>query len=111
LTTPELKAEFEKLQDELSTRISTTKFAHAGVSLVAALILASASAKLFWDSAKLPYLGILAAALSLGLGIYALVSYRRGLTIARHESERFEQLRGLQRQLGLDDPASLLPSR
>ena len=111
LDTPALRAELEKLQSELSARASTLQFAHAGVSTLAALIIGSASAKLFWDSVKVPYLGILAAAVALGLAVYALIRCRQGLKSARLEQERFERMQGIQRTLGIDDPAALLPSR
>ena len=111
MDTPELRAELERLQSELSARVSTQQFAHAGISTIVAMIIGSAAIKLFVDSVKLPYLGILAAAVSVGLVVYAAVQYVRGLKSARLEQQRFDRLQGIRRSLGIDDPAALLPSR
>ncbi len=61
------RQELERLQKELEARESTLHFAHAGVSFLFALMLAAAAAKLFWDSIRLPILGIVAAGCSIGL--------------------------------------------
>jgi hypothetical protein len=111
LDTPDLRAELERLQSELSARASTRQFAHAGISTIVALILGAAATKLFIDSAKLPYLGVLAAAVSFGLAVYAVVQFFRGVKSARLEQARFDRMQGIRRTLGIDDPASLLPSR
>ncbi len=111
MDTPDLRAELETLQSELSARISTQQFAHAGVSSVVAMIIGAAAIKLFVDSAKVPYLGMLAATVSFGLAVYAMTQYRRGVKSARLERERFERMQGIRRTLGIDDPAALLPSR
>lgn len=101
--------ELERLQARLAQRMSITHFAHTGVALIAALIFSSAAGKLFWDSAKVPYLGFLALAVALGLAAYAFVQYRRGRACLTVELEQFAQLQALRRELKLDDPASLLP--
>ena len=101
----------ETLQSELSARISTLQFAHAGVSIVVSMIMGAAAIKLFVDSVKLPYLGILAAAVSVGLTAYAVVQYFKGVKSARVERERFDRMQGIRRTLGIDDPAAMLPSR
>lgn len=104
------QAELEALQEELAERKSTLHFAHTGVSLIVALLFASAAAKLFWDSVKLPYLGIASALVAIGLAGYALSQYRKGRKTLAWELERFERLKSLRGELGLDDAASLLPS-
>ena len=111
MNTSSQQAEFERLQRDLESRLSITHFAHAGVSMVVALIVASAAAKLFWDSAKIPYLGILASVISLTDCGYGVVRYLRGRKVLRTEVEQFERMKNLRSSLGLDDPASLLPNR
>lgn len=107
----EQRSEFEQLQRELSVRQSTTCFAQAAVSLIVALIVSGAAAKLFWDSARVPYLGFVAAAVSLGLAAWSVRRYLSGRSHLRQELQRFDRLQALRRSLGLDDPAALLPSR
>ncbi len=111
MNTPELHAELETLQSELSARASTQQFAHAGISILVAMMIGAAAIKLFVDSVKLPYFGILAAAVSVGLALYAVAQYFRGLKSARLEQERFERMQGIRRTLGIDDPSALLPGR
>lgn len=111
LESPQQRSEFEQLQQELSVRQSTTCFAQAAVSLIVALIVSGAAAKLFWDSARVPYLGILASAVALGAAGWSVSRYLKGRGHLRQELERFERLQGLRRSLGLDDPAALLPTR
>lgn len=111
METADPRVELERLQQELSTRQSTTHFAHAAVSLMVAMIIAGASAKLFWDSVKVPYVGILAAAVAVGLAAYSVRHYRRGKRALKGEVADFERMQGLKRDLGLDDPSKLLPSR
>lgn len=111
MTTSDPRAELQKLQQELSIRQSTTSFAHSAIALVVALLLSGAAAKLFWDSIKLPYLGILAALASVGLALFAVARYRLGKAQMQTEERRFAELQSLKRTLGLDDPAGLLPSR
>lgn len=111
MNTQESRAELEQLQLELATRQSTTHFAHAAVSLTVALIIAGAAAKLFYDSAKVPYLGFLATLAALGLFTYSTIRFRRGNRALKQEVAQFEKLKGLHRALGLDDPSTLLPGR
>ena len=103
------RAELERLQQELADRRSIPYFAQAGVGMIAAAILASASAKLFWDSLKTPYLGITAAVGALALAVYSVVQYTRGKRHLKLELTRFESLKALRRALHLDDPSALLP--
>lgn len=105
----ELQAKLQQLQDGLSSRESTRHFAHAGIALIAAMIFAGASAKLFWDSLRTPILGFATATLALGLAIYSVVHYLRGRRDLRDELQRFASLQALRRTLNVDDPASLLP--
>ena len=111
MTTSDPRVELERLQEELSTRQSITSFAHAAVALLVAMIIAGAAGKLFWDSVKIPYLGIAAAITALGLVVFALARYARGRRQLRVELERFERMQGLRRSLGIDDPTAFLPGR
>jgi uncharacterized membrane protein YebE (DUF533 family) len=103
------RAELDRLQQELADRRSISHFAQAGIGLVVAMILASAAAKLFWDSAKTPYLGIVAAIGAVALATYSVVQYVKGKRHLESELSRFEALKSLQRALHLDDPSALLP--
>lgn len=107
--TQNLHEQLERLQEALSTRQSTLHFAHAGVSLIVALIFGGATAKLFWDSARAPHVAWLGLALTVGLAIYSLVRYRRGRTVLADELVRYETMLELRRRLRLDDPTALLP--
>ena len=111
LDTSALRAEQQRLQSQLRTRASTPLFAQSAFFVTVALILGSAAGKLFWDSVKLPYLGILAAAVSLFLAVSGWMKFRRALRLSREEEQNFAQLQEVQRALGLDDPAGLLPNR
>lgn len=103
------RQELERLQKELEARESTLHFAHAGVSFLFAVMLAAAALKLFWDSIRLPILGIAAAVCSAGLLAYAMFRYRRGQRRLKWELQRYEHLRSLRRSLNMDDPSALLP--
>lgn len=103
------REELDRLQQELSARHSTRAFAQFAISLAFALILAGAAAKLFWDSARFPWAGILVAAFSLGLAAWSVGQYRRGKALLQSEVQRFERMQALRRALRLDDPAALLP--
>lgn len=98
-----------ELQGELADRASTTQFAHSGVSLVFALMLAGAAAKLFWDSFHFPVLGVMAATAALGLSTYAVIQYLRGKRSLVNEMTMFDSVLDLRRGLGMDDPSVLLP--
>ncbi len=109
----ELKQKLDQLQAELATRRSTAYFAHTAVSLTAAIIVAGATGKLFWD-ARHPIIyaaACLGTVLCLGLVVYALWQFGVGRRILADELARFEELKAVRKQLQLDDPASLLPSR
>ncbi|MFL5348359.1 MAG: hypothetical protein ACJ8AT_26485 [Hyalangium sp.] len=108
-TQEDLRSQLERLQESLATRQSILHFAHAGVSFIVALILAGAAAKLFWDSAKVPFLAFGVTVLVLGLVSYALVRYRRGHRELAEELKRYGDLLELRRQLHLDNPSRLLP--
>jgi ABC-type glycerol-3-phosphate transport system permease component len=109
LTPSDARARLPGLQAELASRRSTIHFARTGVSLVAALILTAASAKLFWDSVRFPVLGLVATLLASALVAYALVQYRRGQRHLRRELELFASLKAAHRALNLDNPSALLP--
>lgn len=105
----ELRSQHERLQASLATRQSILHFAHSGVSFLVSLILAGAAAKLFWDSAKVPYLAFAVVAVVLGLVSYAAVHYRKGRRELAEELKRYGDLLELRRQLQLDNPSKLLP--
>ncbi len=107
--TQDLRTQLDQLQESLSVRQSTTKFAHAGVSTIAALLIGGAAGKLFYDSLRTPFLAWGAALLSLGLLVYALRNYVAGRKVLVDELQRYESMLELRRQLRLDDPAALLP--
>jgi hypothetical protein len=108
-TPDELRSQHERLQASLATRQSILHFAHTGVSLLVALILAGAAAKLFWESVKVPVLGIAVAAVALGLVSYSLVRYLKGRRELAGELKRYGDLLELRRRLHLDNPSKLLP--
>lgn len=108
-TPTELRQQLDTLQAELSARTSTLHFAHAGVSLVAALIIAGAAGKLSWDSPKFWYLGAAVGVLAFGIAVYSLVRYLKGRATLKQELEHFHKLESLRRTLHLDDPSALLP--
>lgn len=108
-TQEELRSQLERLQESLATRQSILHFAHAGVSFVVALIFAGAAAKLFWDSAKVPFVAFGVTALVLGFVGYGLVRYRRGRHELAEELKRYGDLLELRRRLNLDNPSRLLP--
>jgi ABC-type glycerol-3-phosphate transport system permease component len=109
LTPSDARARLPGLQAELASRRSTIHFARTGVSLVAALILTAASAKLFWDSVRFPVLGLVATVLASALVAYAAVQYRRGQRHLQRELELFASLKAAHRALNLDNPSALLP--
>jgi hypothetical protein len=108
-TQEELRSQLERLQESLATRQSILHFAHAAVSFVAALIFAGAAAKLFWDSAKVPFVAFGVTVLTLGLVGYSLARYRRGRRELAEELKRYGDLLELRRRLNLDNPSRLLP--
>ncbi len=105
----ELQAQFERLQETLSSRQSTLHFAHAGVSFIVSLLLGGAAAKLFWDSVKTPKLAFVVTAVSVGLVVYAIVHLTKGRRALAEELKQYTSLLELRRRLHLDDPSSLLP--
>ena len=84
------RQQLERLQKELEARESTIHFAHAGVSLLFALILA-------------------AAVCSAALMVHSIRRYLRGQRALKWELQRYERLRALRRSLHIDDPSALLP--
>ena len=104
-----LRSQLDVLQALLAARESTPHLARAAVALVVALILAGAAAKLFHDSVRLSYLGVLAAAGAAGAALYAAVHYARARRHLADEHARFARLLALRRMLRLDDPSALLP--
>jgi hypothetical protein len=107
--TQELRTQLDQLQERLSARESTTHFAHAGVSTIAALLIGGAAGKLFYDSLHTPVLAWGVTLLSLGLLMYAFRNYRAGRKVLTVELKGYETMLELRRQLRLDDPSALLP--
>ncbi|WP_244238288.1 hypothetical protein [Corallococcus terminator] len=105
----EKRARFDQLQESLATRQSTTHFTHAGISVIAFMLISGAAGKLFYDSLRTPYLAWGAALLALGLLVYGYVSYRKGRVVLDDELKRYETLLALRHELHLDNPAALLP--
>ncbi|RKH13080.1 hypothetical protein D7X74_22460 [Corallococcus sp. CA047B] len=105
----EKRARFDQLQESLATRQSTTHFTHAGVSVIAFMLISGAAGKLFYDSLRTPFLAWGASLLALGLLVYGYVSYRKGRVVLRDELQRYETLLALRHELHLDNPAALLP--
>lgn len=112
-TTQETRQKLDALQAELSVRRSTRHFARSGISLMAAMILSGATGKLFHDSKEVLGYSIASVGtlLVLGLVVFSVREYLVGRRTVRSERSRFEELKALRRQLQLDDPPSLLPSR
>lgn len=110
---PELsqREELARLQQGLASRDSTVHFAHAGVSVLASLLLFGATAKMIWDAGKLWILPLASGAVALGLVTYALVRFFKGKATYRDEMVRYERMMAIRRDLKLDDPAALLPQR
>ncbi|RKG78498.1 hypothetical protein D7W79_12695 [Corallococcus exercitus] len=103
------RARFNQLQDSLATRQSTTHFTHAGVSVIAFMLIAGAAGKLFYDSLRTPVLAWGATLVALGLLVYGFRSYLQGRKVLVDELQRYEALLALRRELHLDNPAALLP--
>jgi hypothetical protein len=106
---PSALQKLEDLQGRLQSRESIVHFSHCGASLLAAIIFAGASGKLFWDSNRFPWLAWLAAALTLFLVTYSVRRYWKGQRALASELKEFEDLKALRRTLSLDDPSALLP--
>jgi hypothetical protein len=105
------REELARLQQGLATRDSTEHFAHAGVSVLASLILFGATAKMIWDAGKLWILPLASGSVACALVTYALVRYLRGRRTYQDEMARYERMMAIRRDLKLDDPAALLPQR
>ena len=112
-TSPETRQKLDALQAELSVRHSTRHFARSAISLMAAMILSGATGKLFHDSKEILGYSIASVGtlLVLGLIVFSLREYFAGRRTLRGERARFEELKSLRRELQLDDPPSLLPTR
>jgi hypothetical protein len=108
--TADAQQRYQALAATLATRKSTLHFAHASVAMVVTIILAGTSGRLFWkpEPQMLPY-GWLTAALAAALFLYAVVRVLVGRARLATELADFAQLQTLREQLGLDDPARLMP--
>ncbi|WP_224249895.1 hypothetical protein [Hyalangium gracile] len=108
-TQEDLRSQLERLQESVATRQSILHFAHSSVSFLAALIFSGAAAKLFWDSAKVPYVAFGAVALVVLLLGYCLAHYLKGRRALAEELKRYGDMLELRRRLHLDNPSALLP--
>jgi hypothetical protein len=101
---------YDALASNLSTRRSTLHFAHAGVAVVLAIIFAGTAGRIFWkaEAEMLPFGWVAGLAAALAV-TYALVRLFIGRSQLRAELSDFAQLQSLRQQLGLDDPARLMP--
>lgn len=112
--TPEATAssrqQYDALATTLSSRKSTLHFAHASVALVAVIILSGTAGRIFYkaDAEDLPF-GWAAGLLAAGLLIYGVVRLVRGRSLLASELADFARLQALRLELGLDDPARLMP--
>lgn len=109
----ELRAELDRLQAQLSSRRSTVHFARMAIALLVAFIFGGASTQVFSDVEGRvgQLLGYGMVGLSLGLVAFAVGSFLIGKGALKRELSSLEELRRLRRELRLDDPAALLPSR
>lgn len=104
------RQQYDALATALSTRRSTLHFAHAGVAMVLVIILSGTAGRIFYKSTPehLPW-GWLTGALAVGIFTYALVRLVVGRRLLKNELADFARLQALRRELGLDDPARLMP--
>jgi hypothetical protein len=103
-----LRAEHDQVLARLEARVSTTRFAHAAVSLFVSLLGFGTAAKLAWDFwATHPEWAVATAALSGAVLLYALVRLVQGFLLYRAEKAQVARLLELRLQLGVDPaPAS-----
>lgn len=101
---------YDTLSAALATRESPVHFAHAGVALVVTVILAGTSARLLWKGGpELQAPAWLLGALAAALFCYAAVRVGLGFSRLKGELKDFAALKALRHELGLDDPARLMP--
>lgn len=107
-TTDPRRAEHDAVLSALSTRESTRHFAHAGVSVLLALITGGTAAKLWHDfQAAHPEWAFGAFGVAGVALLYALV--RGAIAWRAHRAERAQlaRLQELRKALGVDAPLSL----
>jgi hypothetical protein len=104
------RRQYDALAAALSSRKSTTHFAHAGVASVVTLILGGTAGRLFYkgDLDDQQLAAAVGAATLIGL-FYALVRVLIGMRRLKVELADFARLQALRSELGLDDPARLMP--
>jgi hypothetical protein len=101
---------YDTLAANLSSRKSTTHFAHAGVAMVLTIIFTGTAGRIFWkDEADMIPFGWVAAIAAAAVFLYAAIRLVIGRSQLRTELSDFAQLQSLREQLGLDDPARLMP--
>jgi hypothetical protein len=104
------RQQHDALLAELSLRVSVTHFAHAAVSGLVCAIAGSLSVGLVHGETKGPqWLVVLAAVVSGLAGTYSLVRILLGGQTRARENLKIAAMAKLRRELGLDDPAVLLP--
>ena len=106
----DLRAEHDAMLARLSARKSTFHFAHAAVSIFVASVFSGAAWKLSVDleyawapSLVLP--AAIVASVSLAYGLFRLIM---GRSILQTEVVEFERLKGLRKQLKLDEPPTFV---
>lgn len=102
--------QLERIQAELASRASVHHFAHAAVSLLAAIIAGGSAARMASEGQNVPAgwaIGVACAAVVL-LG-YSFVRGLLGAFRLQEERKQFQALKALRRALRLDDPSALLP--
>ncbi|MBL8937375.1 MAG: hypothetical protein JNM69_22635 [Archangium sp.] len=106
----DLRAEHDAMLTRLSARKSTFHFAHAAVSIFVACVFGGAAWKLSLDleyawapSLVLP--ATIVASLALAYGLFRLIV---GRGVLQTEVAEFERLKGLRKQLKLDEPATFV---
>lgn len=107
----ELRSQHDAMAERLASRSSILHFAHAAVSGFICLILLGASGKLWWDFSETnPEWALAMGGLGLAAMAYSLTRYFLGSRQLKRELADLEKLKALRRELGVDDPAALLPS-
>ncbi len=109
--TETLRAEHDAVLSSLSARRSTLHLAHAAVSGFIGLTLVAVAAKLWWDYSEYnPEYFEGSLALAAMAGLYSLVRLVIGRGHFKRERVALGRLLSLRRELGVDDPAVMLPN-
>lgn len=106
----DLRAEHDAMLTRLSARKSTFHFAHAAVSIFVACVFGGAAWKLSIDLeySWAPSLVLPAAVISGVALAYGVLRLILGRVVLQTEVVEFERLKGLRKQLKLDEPATFV---